>query len=209
MPLYKITQKIMFAFIYFWPQMTPPLIPLNLPPLLLLRPLLMMRKNQERALVKKNYTRGKHRLLINSRKKGNHLLTLTSQLNQREGLSWNHQRRRKRRRKRKTPKLRNRHLRPLRARTNPVHVYSCKNNNLSILTHALFQTFIHFVLCIYVCYSLLLFTCVSVLQDLEEGKKMFFWNTHFLDIIFSLWGYIMMFAHRPYRCVPFYLQCWL
>lgn len=66
--------------------MTPPLIPLNLPPLLL-RPLLMMRKNQERALVKKNYTRGKHRLLINSRKKGNHLLTLTSQLNQREGLS--------------------------------------------------------------------------------------------------------------------------
>lgn len=209
MPLYKITQKIMFAFIYFWPQMTPPLNPLNLPPPLLLRPLLMMRKNQERALVKKNYTRGKRRLLINSRKKGNHLLTLTSQLNQREGLSWNHHRRRKRRRKRKTPKLRNRHLRPLRARTNPVHVYSCKNNNLSILTHALFQTFIHFVLCIYVCYSLLLFTCVSVLQDLEEGKKMFFWNTHFLDIIFSLWGYIMMFAHRPYQCVPFYLQCWL
>lgn len=67
--------------------MTPPLIPLNLPPLLLLRPLPMMRKNQERALVKKNYTRGKRRLLINSRKKGNHLLTLTSQLNQREGLS--------------------------------------------------------------------------------------------------------------------------
>lgn len=67
--------------------MTPPLIPLNLPPPLLLRPLLMMRKNQERALVKKNYTRGKHHLLINSRKKGNHLLTLTSQLNQREGLS--------------------------------------------------------------------------------------------------------------------------
>lgn len=209
MPLYKITQKIMFAFIYFWPQMTPPLIPLNLPPLLLLRPLPMMRKSQERALVKKNYTRGKRRLLINSRKKGNHLLTLTSQLNQREGLSWNHQRRRKRRRKRKTPKLRNIHLRPLRTRTNPVHVYSCKNNNLSILTHALFQTFIHFVLCIYVCYSLLLFTCVSVLQDLEEGKKMFFWNTHVLDIIFSLWGYIMMFAHRPYQCVPFYLQCWL
>lgn len=202
------TQKIMFAFISFWPQMTPPLIPLNLPPLLL-RPLPMMRKSQERALVKKNYTRGKHHLLINSRKKGNHLLTLTSQLNQREGLSWNHHRRRKRRRKRKTPKLRNRHLRPLRTRTNPVHVYSCKNNNLSILTHALFQTFIHFVLCIYVCYSLLLFTSVSVLQDLEEGKKMFFWNTHVLDIIFSLWGYIMMFAHRPYQCVPFYLQCWL
>lgn len=66
--------------------MTPPLIPLNLPLLLLLRPLLMMRKNQERALVK-NYTRGKHRLLINSRKKEHHLLTLTSQLNQREGLS--------------------------------------------------------------------------------------------------------------------------
>lgn len=202
------TQKIMFAFISFWPQMTPPLIPLNLPPLLL-RPLPMMRKSQERALVKKNYTRGKHHLLINSRKKGNHLLTLTSQLNQREGLSWNHHRRRKRRRKRKTPKLRNIHLRPLRTRTNPVHVYSCKNNNLSILTHALFQTFIHFVLCIYVCYSLLLFTSVSVLQDLEEGKKMFFWNTHVLDIIFSLWGYIMMFAHRPYQCVPFYLQCWL
>lgn len=182
MPLYKITQKIMFAFIYFWPQMTPPLIPLNLPPLLL-RPLLMMRKNQERAMVKKNYTRGKRRLLINSRKKGHHLLTLTSQLNQREGLSWNHQRRRKRRRKRKTPKLRNRHLRPLRTRTNPVHVYSCKNNNLRILTHALFQTFIHFVLCIYVCYSLLLFTCVSVLQDLEEGKKCSF-ETHISLILY-------------------------
>lgn len=153
MPLYKITQKIMFAFIFFWPQMIPPLNPLNLP--LLLRPLLMMR-NQERALVK-NYTEGKQHLLINSTKKGHHPQSLTSQLNQRERPNWNHHRRRKRRRKRKTPKLRNRHLRPLRTRTNPVRVYSCKNNNLSILTHALFQTFIHFVSCMYVilyCYSL-------------------------------------------------------
>lgn len=203
--LYKMIHKIMFAFNFFWPQMTPPLNPLN--PLLLLHPPLLMMRNQERALGKNTKRLREQSLLIKSTKKGHHPPRLTSQLNQREGRpNWNHQRRRKRRRKRKTPKLRNRHLRPLKTRNNPVRVYFCKNNNLSILTHALFQTCIHFVLYVCTCMYVILY-CYSLAflsWDLEKKRNMFFWNTHFLDIIFSVWGYIMMFCSQTLSmCSPF------
>lgn len=210
--LYKMIHKIMFAFNFFWPQMTPPLNPLN--PLLLLHPPLLMMRNQERALGKNTKRLREQSLLIKSTKKGHHPPRLTSQLNQREGRqNWNHQRRRKRRRKRKTPKLRNRHLRPLKTRNNPVHVYSCKNNNLSILTHALFQTCIHFcVICMYmyVCYSLLLFTGISVLGFGKKKKKyVLLKHTFPWYYIFSMRIYYDVLLTDPINVFPFYLPRWL
>lgn len=203
--LYKMIHKIMFAFNFFWPQMTPPLNPLN--PLLLLHPPLLMMRNQERALGKNTKRLREQSLLIKSTKKGHHLPHLTSQLNQREGRqNWNHQRRRKRRRKRKPPKLRNRHLRPLKTRNNPVRVYSCKNNNLSILTHALFQTCIHFVLYVCTCMYVILY-CYSLAflsWDLEKKKKyVLLKHTFPWYYIFSMRIYYDVLLTDPINVFPF------
>lgn len=205
--LYKMIHKIMFAFNFFWPQMTPPLNPLN--PLLLLHPPLLMMRNQERALGKNTKRLREQSLLIKSTKKGHHPPRLTSQLYQREGRpNWNHQRRRKRRRKRKTPKLRNRHLRPLKTRNNPVRVYSCKNNNLSILTHALFQTCIHFVLYVCTCMYVILY-CYSLAflsWDLEKKKKyVLLKHTFPWYYIFSMRIYYDVLLTDPINVFPFYL----
>lgn len=195
----------MFAFNFFWPQMTPPLNPLN--PLLLLHPPLLMMRNQERALGKNTKRLREQSLLIKSTKKGHHPPRLTSQLNQREGRpNWNHQRRRKRRRKRKTPKLRNRHLRPLKTRNNPVRVYFCKNNNLSILTHALFQTCIHFVLYVCTCMYVILY-CYSLAflsWDLEKKKKyVLLKHTFPWYYIFSMRIYYDVLLTDPINVFPF------
>lgn len=205
--LYKMIHKIMFAFNFFWPQMTPPLNPLN--PLLLLHPPLLMMRNQERALGKNTKRLREQSLLIKPTKKGHHPPRLTSQLNQREGRqNWNHQRRRKRRRKRKTPKLRNRHLRPLKTRNNPVRVYSCKNNNLSILTHALFQTV--YILCyMYVHVCMLFFTAIHwhFCPGIWKKKKKYVLLKHTFPwyYIFSMRIYYDVLLTDPINVFPFYL----
>lgn len=65
-------------------------------------------------------------------------------------------------------------------------------------------TFCVICMYMYVCYSLLLFTGISVL-GFGKKKEICSFETHISLILYFQYEDILCFAHRPYQCVPFYL----